>query len=282
MSLEAQGSHGDPCGDDAPVVPVRAVQAVRFCRGCGAAWQPDWQECPACAVRRSRAGEAVVEARFRSDQGQVKSAVWLYFALLSVSLVALLIMLFDEQRGSVWLEVGSEVVMSVLIVCWCVANRDDVGPLLRKSGSPLYFGLAAGSAVVTFAIASGMIRLIVKYTGLAEIHYRAGFDEAKLGVGWMVLVICVQPAIFEELAFRGVIFGALSRVLGGSEALLVSALMFAILHLSVPSIPHLFLLGLILGWLRLRTGSIFPCVLLHFSHNLLVVASEQYGRFLPW
>ena len=208
--------------------------------------------------------------------------MWLYFALLAVSMVMLLVSSFSDGRWTTGMQFGAEIAMSALTVAWCIANRQEVLPLLRKSAPPQYFLLAAGGAVVTYAMASGITAVLVKYAGLRTLSYREPFDEANLGMGWQVLSICVQPAVFEELAFRGVLFGALARVLGNSEALLVSALMFAILHLSMPSLPHLFVLGLALGWLRIRTGSLFPCVLLHFTHNLLVVISEQFGRWLPW
>ena len=87
----------------------------------------------------------------------------------------------------------------------------------------------------------------------------------------------MQPAIFEELASRGVIFGALERVLAVREAIMVSALLFMIIHLAVLSFPHLLVLGLVLGYLRVRTGSLYPGMVLHFTHNLLVVMSESSG-----
>ncbi len=86
--------------------------------------------------------------------------------------------------------------------------------------------------------------------------------------------------MIEELAFRGIIFGALRRVLEPMEAVLVSALMFMILHLAIASFPHLFAIGLLLGWLRMHTGSMYPGMLLHFLHNFLVVLSER-GPW-PW
>jgi len=60
-------------------------------------------------------------------------------------------------------------------------------------------------------------------------------------------MVAIQPAIFEELAFRGVSYLRSARAEKKREVLLVSAMMFAILHLSIPSIPHLFLIGFALG-----------------------------------
>ena len=86
----------------------------------------------------------------------------------------------------------------------------------------------------------------------------------------------------EELAFRGFIQSSLMRVLGTYESVFVSALMFGILHLSIPSMPHLFLIGVVLGWLRVRTGSLYPGMLMHLTHNLLVVLAERWEVAAPW
>jgi membrane protease YdiL (CAAX protease family) len=79
------------------------------------------------------------------------------------------------------------------------------------------------------------------------------------------------------LAFRGIIQPTFLRVLGANETIVVTAMMFGILHLSVPSMPYLVLLGIVLGWLRQRTGSLYPCFVLHFCHNLLALLVEYWG-----
>ncbi len=90
----------------------------------------------------------------------------------------------------------------------------------------------------------------------------------------IILCICVQPAVIEELAFRGVIFGALQKALSPFETIMVSALMFMILHLSIARFPHTLALGAAAGYLRTRTRSLYPCIVLHFSHNFLCVLAE--------
>jgi membrane protease YdiL (CAAX protease family) len=52
-----------------------------------------------------------------------------------------------------------------------------------------------------------------------------------------------------------------------------------ILHLAIPSFPHLFVMGVALGWLRVHTGSLYPGMLLHFCHNLICVGWEYWRPF---
>ncbi|MBC8105047.1 MAG: CPBP family intramembrane metalloprotease, partial [Anaerolineae bacterium] len=152
----------------------------------------------------------------------------------------------------------------------------------RKFVNPGWFIAAPICAVGTYLIATFAVEGLVYLFHIDRIKYLDTYAKAGYGMWFGVLLVAVQPGIIEELAFRGVILTSLQRVLGNTEALVVSALMFAILHLSIPSIPHLFLMGVVLGWFRLRSGSILPGMLLHFTHNLLVVLAEQHGSIFPW
>lgn len=86
-----------------------------------------------------------------------------------------------------------------------------------------------------------------------------------------LLVMCVQPAIVEELYVRGFCMGTLLTITGKNAAVWVSAVMFGLLHIASPlSIPYLILFGGAMGYLRLMTGGLLAPVLLHFLHNLFV------------
>jgi membrane protease YdiL (CAAX protease family) len=87
----------------------------------------------------------------------------------------------------------------------------------------------------------------------------------------MVLTFCIFPAIVEEIAYRGLVQHWLQAVLPAWKALVVASFLFAITHLSVISCPYLFLVGCLLGWAKLRTGSLYPSMLIHFVHNFVVI-----------
>ncbi|HET6554007.1 MAG TPA: type II CAAX endopeptidase family protein [Dyella sp.] len=92
-----------------------------------------------------------------------------------------------------------------------------------------------------------------------------------------LLVVSIGPLV-EELLFRGVLLSAIARHLGSSWAIVLSAALFACVHLPDLSflwyaLPNLALLGLVLGWLRVQSGSIWPSVFSHGVNNLLAVVS---------
>ena len=90
-----------------------------------------------------------------------------------------------------------------------------------------------------------------------------------------VINISVVAAIFEEIAFRGVIMQSLRRF-GDGFALICSSILFAMVHISPVSIPHAFIMGLIIGYFTLFTGSIHVGMIIHFVYNLFTFIVSQF------
>jgi len=93
----------------------------------------------------------------------------------------------------------------------------------------------------------------------------------RLGVG------AVLPGICEELLFRGAIFGVLQRK-GNGKAIIISAALFAGYHLNPWNLLPIFALGLLLGVLRARTGSILPGMIAHISVNAMAFTISYLAR----
>lgn len=85
-----------------------------------------------------------------------------------------------------------------------------------------------------------------------------------------VAVVAI-PAVSEELFFRGLLQPALTRRYGVGVGVGVSALLFGLVHGVPAGIVVAFVAGLLLGLVRLRTGSVLPCVALHGAFNAVPV-----------
>jgi membrane protease YdiL (CAAX protease family) len=94
-----------------------------------------------------------------------------------------------------------------------------------------------------------------------------------LALAGFALTATVLAPLFEETLFRGVLLPVLGRQWGPRSALLASALVFALAHLSLGELVPLLVLGLGLGWLRLRSGRLAPCVVMHALWNGLTFAN---------
>ena len=90
--------------------------------------------------------------------------------------------------------------------------------------------------------------------------------------------VVVAPCI-EELVFRGFFFGSCAVRWGGGTAAIVSSVIFALIHLSLSALFPLFAIGMILCYLRHRTGSLYISMLYHGLFNggslLLAILQER-------
>ena len=100
--------------------------------------------------------------------------------------------------------------------------------------------------------------------------------DSDLGVWGGILRIVILAPVVEELLFRGIIMSGFSRIYHPVFAIFFSALLFALFHLNPWQFPAAFALGLILGWIRIRTGSVLACIAGHAIHNGLVFLSVIY------
>ena len=83
----------------------------------------------------------------------------------------------------------------------------------------------------------------------------------------LLITTVVLAPVFEELVFRGILLPVLVSKVGKASGVLLSALIFALAHLSVGELPPLFVLGIGLGLMRLSSGRLFPCALMHSLWN---------------
>lgn len=90
------------------------------------------------------------------------------------------------------------------------------------------------------------------------------------------LLVCVGAPITEELTFRGAGFTLLSRF-GARAAIVVPALVWALAHGLVGGFFIILAFGLGLGWLRARSRSLYPCLLLHAVFNTVALTAGILG-----
>ena len=90
-----------------------------------------------------------------------------------------------------------------------------------------------------------------------------------LGNRWGYVTIGLLAPLSEEIVMRGGILKELlkSTKLSPWGAIAISALFFSLIHMNPAQMPHAFVIGLLLGWMYWRTGSILPCMAYHWANN---------------
>lgn len=91
----------------------------------------------------------------------------------------------------------------------------------------------------------------------------------------LALALAVTPGLCEEFLFRGVLLGGLDHTLSAKKALLVAGLLFGLAHMNLQQFFATFLLGIVMGYLYVKTRSIWPSILYHTTHNALLVLLYQ-------
>ncbi|MBU3185550.1 CPBP family intramembrane glutamic endopeptidase [Clostridium estertheticum] len=101
-------------------------------------------------------------------------------------------------------------------------------------------------------------------------------DElAVLPIISIISVIIVAP-IYEEIIFRGILLKGMSKKTNPAVAIVVSALLFAVIHMNIPQGINAFLLGLVLGFIYLNKRSIYLSIFAHFINNVLALSLSSF------
>ncbi|MCG8406863.1 MAG: ABC transporter permease subunit [Phycisphaerales bacterium] len=94
---------------------------------------------------------------------------------------------------------------------------------------------------------------------------------------WLSLVVlALLPGICEEVLFRGFLLGGVRQRSSTFQAVLVVGLIFGLYHVDAAKVPVVSLMGMLLTFVCLRTGSIYPAVLIHIVNNGLGIASTKF------
>ena len=109
-------------------------------------------------------------------------------------------------------------------------------------------------------------------------------DLGRGGIATFFALVIVAP-FTEELLFRGLILRGLLARYRTHTAILVSAVLFALVHVNPYQFCSAFLAGVFLAWLFVRTRSLWPCIIAHAFFNLhpivLPIAQETFGFEIP-
>lgn len=124
---------------------------------------------------------------------------------------------------------------------------------------------------------------------LRDLFESLKLDLRAIPLSWKLTTLAVVPAVCEEFCFRGFLFSAIRRERSATLAVLGSGVAFAAFHVLVRDmllyerfLPTL-LMGLMLGLVRARSGSLYPGILLHVLHNSLLLTLAHFEtRIAEW
>lgn len=157
-----------------------------------------------------------------------------------------------------WSLLLSGIVMIIHLIAFKYVN-------LRQAFAPVSLPtlLVSVGCVLSAMLCFNALSELVELPDLLEEHFMA-LSQTVTGV---LSVALVAPFV-EELVFRGTIMRCLQeRGLSPRMVILVSALLFGVVHVNPVQVLFAFLMGLVLGWIAWRTGSLVPVVVGHVLNN---------------
>lgn len=177
--------------------------------------------------------------------------------------------------------VNSAVYVSLVMGVFGVMGFQGLSPVTAFRLQPFGFPKAALAGLVWLLVSSPLIlaiqalvrnlsddgndsQLIVRYF-LEHPHFK---DRAAV----IAMAVIVAP-VAEEVLFRGYFYGVIRRFGGRVPAILISSLLFAAIHVHLPSFPGLAVLAMILCLLYERTGSLWAPITMHSLFNASTIAA---------
>jgi membrane protease YdiL (CAAX protease family) len=188
----------------------------------------------------------------------------------------------DPQILYEWSSVAANVVQDaiLLLLVLAIAGFSARRLALRRPSS-----LRRALGAVALALVAIYV-FEIAYSGLVPTHNEQGLTpshwEPQHAAAYVAnaIVICTWVPFVEELTFRGLGFTLLSRF-GRVPAILLVGILFGLAHGLVLSLPVIVAFGCVLAWIRSRTGSVFPGMLLHGLFNLIaLVAAVTIGGYI--
>ena len=258
-----------------------------FCPYCGAALHPLLYFCPGCATPY-KSPETVItpyiprqltdEELVARDAPHVMKIFWTYLSVLvAVGLYSILTL--DENRFDLHLLFNDVAIFFTTCVVGFI-YRQSLAAQMKQFG---FFKAEAWAGILMLAacLLVNYLYHVVFIRSLLPHRPTHEFDRLREAVGneWiLVFSFCVFPAITEEIAYRGLVQHWLQAAIVPWKAIVFASFLFAATHLSAVSFPYLFLVGMLLGWTKWKTGSLYPSMLIHFLHNLAVIEFFPTGE----
>ncbi|MHC4222609.1 MAG: ABC transporter permease subunit/CPBP intramembrane protease [Planctomycetota bacterium] len=158
---------------------------------------------------------------------------------------------------------------AVLVPTIVIARRDKVN--LKETFSLRPFPALLVPVLVAAAFFT-LVLVLGAYSHLMPEREPQGFEQivallASLPTWVLFVLLAILPPICEELMCRGYLLSSFRTRFGLRGAVVLSAILFGFLHLDVYRFPATFAAGLMLGYVCVRTGSIFAAVLFHMVYN---------------
>jgi membrane protease YdiL (CAAX protease family) len=196
---------------------------------------------------------------------------------------------FDDPSPAV--NIGATILQDICLVAAAIVFAGMSGrPLpaqfgLRPTAPWKALGLMVAAFVIFYIVTAAWVAIVGGNTNDEKLPDDLGANRSTVALLAVAFLVSVVAPIAEEFFFRGFFYGALRNWRGVLPAAIITGLVFGAIHAGSADWQFLLPLGVfgfLLCLLRERTGSLYPCIVLHCANNSLAFGvSQDWGWEIP-
>jgi membrane protease YdiL (CAAX protease family) len=250
---------------------LEEYRAASQCEECESPIRSHHRYCPNCGAYL--ATEAITVSIF--NNAHLRNIFIFYFLYLFVCLAVKHSPSLNTYNELFWIEI----VLAVVTLGFVKLNWPGIKPILKFNN---FNWITLSTVVFLGALASFSVSFVVKELNGTYFHSEVNYYETyrlyTFPTFVMIYSIAVMPAVFEELAFRGIMYNYCSNFLDDRLVVAITAFLFAIMHLSMVSLVWLIPFGFFIGNLRRKYNTLWYGIVFHFVFNLVACLFDLYRQ----
>lgn len=240
-----------------------------ICDGCNTELSPESKFCRYCGASQvaPQAGESVK-----------KEVLMICGLFYSINLILCIIINYVDSLNELRYYILFDLIITTVTIVLIAFTFTDIKSWLRWDSFCIKKLLLYVLAALLFSLlVQFLVTILNKKLFDKETYYYFSFIGTKYPIFFMILMIAVQPAIIEELGFRGLLISQLNKIIDRDQVIFISAFLFALIHLSIFSMLWLMPFAMFLAYLRQKENTIWYGVVVHFVFNATACFVEVYN-----
>jgi sodium transport system permease protein len=177
-------------------------------------------------------------------------------------------------------------ILTPVLLMTVMLTRSARKTLLLRFPSPGTLVAAVCLAVSLHPLVTGLNELIMRMYPLPDEVAKAlsGMMYGAPSIWYTLAVIAVLPAVCEELAYRGFILSGLRHLGHRWRAIIISSVLFGLAHSIFQQSIAACMVGVLIGYMAVKTRSILPGMTYHMVHNATLLVAPLYlpGLLTPY
>lgn len=202
----------------------------------------------------------------------------LLLEIVLYEIIGVIVGMFNSGHISSYINIAGEILVNTIIVYFLIKRirkkeefklKVEYKPSLKEYSFAILF---LGAHIFIF---SNTIGILIDKIEVNEWVVEA-FDELFIDPIIAFFSVCVIAPVFEEIIYRGIILEQLSKKYSANKSIVISALIFGLIHANLHQSLNAFFIGLILGFIYIKTNSLLLCMFWHFTNNFLIFIISMY------